>query len=177
MRRLWRTIGLLETGEDAIPAVVDFLAGMPGDQVSKRVVMPSQHLVPGFVTHSLDQLGRFHDIGEHEGAGCRIAGDRLHRELAGINEHPGDATLVEHGAEPHQGRVRGIQFEDGSLRIAACLIGSAQSRSRYRLLVGRADLSPQCQRLAEVAHGTCGIPFGPRPRRERSVRGLAALGS
>src|SRR5260370_1108052 len=59
-------VGLIETGKDAVPDVVDLLATMLGDQASKHMVVPAQNLIPRFVTHGLDELGRLDDVGEHE---------------------------------------------------------------------------------------------------------------
>src|SRR3982074_1876467 len=88
------TLGLRETGEDAVSAVADLLAGMSTDQTAKRLVVPAQHLVPGLVAHGLDELGRLHDVGEHEGAGHRIAGGRLRRELTDLAKQFRDVALV-----------------------------------------------------------------------------------
>src|SRR6202023_656269 len=163
-------LGLREAGEHAIPTVTDLLPSMPPDQAAERLVVPSQHFIPRFITHGLDQRRRLHDVGEQEGAGRRIARYQWRRLFARVGKHLADATLVYYGREPGKGRMGRPQFEDGTLGVAARLVGGTERGACQGLLVGGADFPPQCQRLTEISHGTLRLPFRQRDSGARVVR-------
>jgi len=63
-----RCVSRRERHEEAVAGVVDLLAFVLAKEGSDRVVVPGQEPGPGLISDGIDQVGRAHDVREHERA-------------------------------------------------------------------------------------------------------------
>src|SRR4029450_9454231 len=60
-----------ESHKEAVAGMIDFLAAVGGEEGAEGLVVPPDEIGPCLVADGLDQLGRTHDVGEHERAALR----------------------------------------------------------------------------------------------------------